>query len=257
MNQEIHKQKPFTFWLFLLAALVFLLTLTKHFFVGFNAGQVFYLLEVASFFLLVSMLYLTERQYHRDKKAILEITSTFTREKTILTQQMEQLQEKLAACTSKTHDENHLLARHQELLALIREKAKKPALSQGFLSAIAEGSQAMSAILYKEIKPSGEFIVEATYGLPETYSPASFVVGEGLNGQVAADGTPLVMEEVPDDYFQVTSGLGQAKPRCLCFLPLMKDNRCIALIELASFIKNDLDLLWPKVSAVVVEEELF
>lgn len=257
MNQEINKNKPFSFWLFLIASLVFLLSLTRLFLFGFSAATGYYLLDILAFLLFVLLLYLTEKQFHHNRKQITDLNVSFNREREALTDQIEKLKETVAACCAKDQERDQIEARQRQMIARIREKAKKPGLNQGVLSAIAEVSDAMSAILYKEIKPSGEFAVEATYGVPETFSPASFFAGEGLNGQVAADGNALVMEQIPEDYFQVTSGLGRSKPGFLYFLPVIKENHCIGLIELASFKKNDLERLWQGVSAVIVEEELF
>ena len=50
-------------------------------------------------------------------------------------------------------------------------------------------------------------------------SPTSFHAGEGLVGQSALERKPILISNVPDDYVQISSGLGQAKPLNIVVLP--------------------------------------
>jgi CheY-like chemotaxis protein/signal transduction histidine kinase/HAMP domain-containing protein len=62
-----------------------------------------------------------------------------------------------------------------------------------------------------------------------------FAPGEGLVGQAALEKQPILLTNVPDDYVQVTSGLGSAPPRNIIVLPILFEGTVKAVIELGSF----------------------
>jgi CheY-like chemotaxis protein/signal transduction histidine kinase/HAMP domain-containing protein len=63
-----------------------------------------------------------------------------------------------------------------------------------------------------------------------------FALGEGLVGQAALEKQPILLTNVPDDYIQITSGLGEAPPRNIIVLPILFEGEVKAVIELASFL---------------------
>ena len=63
-----------------------------------------------------------------------------------------------------------------------------------------------------------------------------FALGEGLVGQAALEKQPILLTNVPDDYIQITSGLGEAPPRNIIVLPILFEGDVKAVIELASFL---------------------
>src|SRR5205814_8775294 len=63
-----------------------------------------------------------------------------------------------------------------------------------------------------------------------------FAIGEGLVGQAALEKQPILLQNVPDDYIQITSGLGEAPPRNIIVLPVLVEGQVKAVIELASFL---------------------
>src|SRR5215211_6331122 len=63
-----------------------------------------------------------------------------------------------------------------------------------------------------------------------------FAIGEGLVGQAALEKQPILLTNVPDDYIQITSGLGEAPPRNIIVLPILFEGEVKAVVELASFL---------------------
>jgi len=63
----------------------------------------------------------------------------------------------------------------------------------------------------------------------------SFQIGEGIVGQVALEKKIIVFTQVPDDYIQVASGLGEQSPKSIVALPLINVDKVIGVIEVGSF----------------------
>lgn len=60
-------------------------------------------------------------------------------------------------------------------------------------------------------------------------------LGEGLVGTVAIDKSTIHLSDIPSDYLEIESGLGDAPPNNLLILPLLTDNGILGVIEIASF----------------------
>jgi signal transduction histidine kinase/CheY-like chemotaxis protein/HAMP domain-containing protein len=62
-----------------------------------------------------------------------------------------------------------------------------------------------------------------------------FQLGEGLVGQCALEKKSILLTNVPSDYIQISSGLGEAPPLNIIVLPVLFEGEVKAVIELASF----------------------
>ena len=67
------------------------------------------------------------------------------------------------------------------------------------------------------------------------YMEKKIPLGEGLIGTCAIEKLPIYMTDIPDDYVEITSGLGQANPRNILLVPLKIEEDVFGVIELASF----------------------
>ena len=60
-------------------------------------------------------------------------------------------------------------------------------------------------------------------------------LGEGLIGQTVLEKDYTYLTDVPNDYVNITSGLGGATPNCVLIFPLMYNEKVYGVIEIASF----------------------
>jgi PAS domain S-box-containing protein len=69
----------------------------------------------------------------------------------------------------------------------------------------------------------------------EKYHKKNFELKEGLVGRCAFEKQPVYLTEIPENYIQLTSGLGSAEPNYLLLVPLIIDDQVMGVIEVASF----------------------
>jgi PAS domain S-box-containing protein len=62
-----------------------------------------------------------------------------------------------------------------------------------------------------------------------------FSLGQGLVGQCALERAPIFITEPPEDYVRIGSSLGEGVPRTIAVLPVLRTERLLAVLELATF----------------------
>lgn len=69
------------------------------------------------------------------------------------------------------------------------------------------------------------------------YSQKRIEIGQGLVGQSYLEGDKIYRTEVPNEFFRITSGLGEATPTSIIIIPLIYNEKVEGVMELASFRK--------------------
>jgi HAMP domain-containing protein len=82
-------------------------------------------------------------------------------------------------------------------------------------------------------RPRGLRLI-ASYGYtPRAGTPSRFEFGESLVGQAALQRTMIHIEDVPEGYIRVSSGLGEATPASIMIMPIVFEGQALGVIELA------------------------
>ncbi|PIE86270.1 MAG: hypothetical protein CSA05_01400 [Bacteroidia bacterium] len=76
----------------------------------------------------------------------------------------------------------------------------------------------------------------ATYAYSrQRYMQKRIKLGEGLVGMCALEKYTIYMTDVPNEYIEIESGLGNANPNCILIVPLKMENNILGVLEMASF----------------------
>jgi CheY-like chemotaxis protein len=103
------------------------------------------------------------------------------------------------------------------------------------LSELAPLVNAQHGVFYIADKDADEMALNLLASYAFTDGRHRFKLGEGLIGQCAFEKKKIHLDNVPENYVRVSSGLGDAPPRSIIVLPVLFEGQVNAVIELASF----------------------
>jgi CheY-like chemotaxis protein/HAMP domain-containing protein len=139
--------------------------------------------------------------------------------------------------TEKNAAQDWLKTNLAKFTRLLQGERDLIAVSRTILSELAPVVEAQHGVFYlNESNGEPDLKLLASYAYTERKHLANrFKAGEGLVGQCALERQPIVLTDVPPDYIQISSGLGEARPLNIVVLPVLFEGEVKAAIELASF----------------------
>lgn len=95
------------------------------------------------------------------------------------------------------------------------------------------------AVYIAEEKEEGVVLVQtAVYAWDKHKMQEKIVkVGQGMVGQCFVEEQRIYVTDIPNNYVNITSGLGKANPNAIIIIPLIVNEKCFGVFELASFKK--------------------
>ncbi|MFC4527143.1 response regulator [Dyella halodurans] len=122
----------------------------------------------------------------------------------------------------------HVAAISGELQSMDRAEA----LANRFLSAVAPLLGIGHGAIYLHDEQAGCVRLSGSYAAGQ--SSQAFRLGEGLVGQCAIERKAIHLAPPPADYVRIASSLGQAGPAEIAILPILRGERLLGVLELAS-----------------------
>ncbi len=132
------------------------------------------------------------------------------------------------------------IARGKEVISdILRSHNKIDELTDDVLRGIIEYCDGVQGTLY--LLENNKLVNVSTYAYNrKRYEKQEISIGNGLIGEVAYEKEMIYRTELPDDYFNITSGiLGDRKPKSLIVVPLLQEEKLQGVFEIA-FLKNKL-----------------
>lgn len=133
--------------------------------------------------------------------------------------------------------QNWVKTRVAETATMYQGMSDLQTLGRTFISTISEMLGAHYAVFYLMEEKQGEMRLKrlASFAANDrNVGKDSFALGEGLVGQCALEKRQFVLNDVPRDYIEIESGLGQASPACIVIVPVIYEGSVEAVVELAS-----------------------
>ncbi|GAF01840.1 GAF domain-containing protein [Saccharicrinis fermentans] len=244
--------------LYYFSAGAFLLALVKYFFVyEFVFMPKFYIVEFLSFGFFLSIVYLFDRHIRVSFKENSQHEELLKSKEDAHAQEIAKLEEEMAAIKNEgsqgSTSEKEFVRLGGILSKGLKECDSETAFARLLLKNMAKLYEVGLAVCYIYDEPSDGFSVKATYGLGPDMQPKKIVLGEGLNGQAAKDMEPMVIEDVDPDYFNIESCSGSSLPKYIYLLPIVKDNHCIGLIEIATFGNICINSQWEQLNNYIAD----
>jgi signal transduction histidine kinase/CheY-like chemotaxis protein/HAMP domain-containing protein len=144
----------------------------------------------------------------------------------------------LKETTEKNTSQNWLKTNLAKFTRLLQGQRDLLAVGKLILSELAPLVSMQHGVFYLNESNNGDEDLKllASYAYRERKHISNrFKPREGLVGQCAFEKARILLTEVPTDYIQINSGLGEAAPANIVVLPVLFEGQVKAVIELASF----------------------
>lgn len=125
-----------------------------------------------------------------------------------------------------------------KVVSTLEQAQDKKETLQLALHTVCKQLEAGQGAVYQVVEENGKRRVELKSGYALSIGESTVInyeFGEGLIGQAAASGNTLYVDDVPEGYVKIVSGLGSASPKFLLIVPIKKQGSVYGILELASF----------------------
>lgn len=129
---------------------------------------------------------------------------------------------------------NEGLARFSELLR--RHQTNAQVLNDEVMRFLVKHLKAQQGSLFIVDEVAEQLQLASCFAFDKKkYLTKSVAFGEGTLGQAYLEKSTILLKEVPADYIKITSGLGEARPRCVLLVAVKQNDIVEGVIEIASF----------------------
>jgi hypothetical protein len=163
-----------------------------------------------------------------------DIEVALTGPQDVLGYSLNTMRQRLRALSQEQENRNWMLNGIANLNDLMSGASDIKQTARLITTYLCEYLQAQAGVFYLN-NERGSFIFTAGYATnEESLQMPVFKIGEGVSGQAVAQRKILLLENVPDQYLSIRTGMAEIPPSQLMLIPLHFSEEIIGLIELAS-----------------------
>lgn len=171
--------------------------------------------------------------------ALYLLNYTKTSEKIIYVEKSETHQQDLDKKDETARKEN-LAKQIKDIQSGVKDVKDKKEKYEKVLSKLCMKIEASQGLIYEVFKEKNKRYIQLytsfAYNLPDS-ELIKYEFGEGLAGQVAKEKKKINIDDIPEGYITIISGLGSSSPNHLAILPVIDNDEVIYVVEIASFNK--------------------
>ncbi len=154
----------------------------------------------------------------------------------LLSLAIERMKNNLRKMNAESEAQNWFKTGEAELGRIMQGEQNPIELSKNIIAFLATYIDAKVGTIYLKEESKDILKLAGTYAYkkPKGQS-ASIAYGEGLVGQAAVEKRQILVNNIPEGYITINSGLGESKPLNILVTPLIYDKELIGVVELGSF----------------------
>ena len=138
--------------------------------------------------------------------------------------------------SARLSDESWTKGHVADISMAIQHAEDQRSLAELVMSRLVQATGAAAGVMYGWRKEAERLELLGHAGFVSVSGHARrFRLGDGLVGRCGQERREIEQTEVPENYFRVQSGLGQAPPRRLLVVPLVSKDELLGVMEIASF----------------------
>ncbi len=154
--------------------------------------------------------------------------------------EMEQLAAELQKSKAKEDEERFIVNGVNQLTDLLRRKGNnyEELATEAIIFVVKHLQANQGAFFIAEDGVDGEEVLrlKGCYAYDRIkFADKVITIGEGLVGQSFLEKDSIYITDVPKEYIQITSGLGEALPKNVLIVPIKNENGIFGVIEIAAF----------------------
>lgn len=189
--------------------------------------------------IIILLLRLREKQLQRDKNVLKqkldEGYKEINEQKEIVRKQQEEIKQRdIAEHEMKWYNQG--LAKFSDIISRNRDDFKK--LCQAFISELVKYTETEQGTIYIYIEDNEKHLLKlmgSVYLDSKRIRLDSISVGENMTGTAFKEGKIMTVNDLPEDFSVISSGLGRKPIKCIAIVPVLLDDFKEGVIELTSF----------------------